>query len=243
MNHPPAGSSFIQLPTGSAFSLCDGLLRMAHRLIIELPESELKDVRCILDTLSMRVDQLLDSAEIDHSLGLDGLSIDPGKYQRSYSTIPAPILFILELSYSPVPGAEDFGAVMVSTTVTTTTDGSTPTVSSPNPRRNTTGRVPIFPMTTPSTPAPTPAPAHTPTPAMVLSHGPFPLVRSSRENVGYPDYTYHPLFVRAGSQFTQPGRQDHDILYQESQALTRPRQLHQGSPTGTDITSSARAYM
>jgi len=240
MHRSPAGSSFIHLPTGSAFSLCDGLLRMAHRLIIELPEPELRDVRCILETLSTRVDQLLDSAEIDDSLGLDDLSIDPGKYQRSHLTIPAPILFILELSYNPVPGAEDFGAVMVSTTVTTT-DGNPSTVSSPSHRRKNISRVPIF--STPSTPAPTPTLVHVPTPAMALSHEPFSLVKSSRKGVGYPDYTYHPTFVGPGSQRIQPGQREHDILYQESQVLTRPRHPHQGSLVGTGITSSARAYM
>ena len=79
MLHPPTDAHSIQLPTASAFSLCDGLLRMAHCLIVKLPESELRDVRYTLDTLSTRVDQLLDSAELDLSLNFDGLVIDPGK--------------------------------------------------------------------------------------------------------------------------------------------------------------------
>ena len=81
MRCQPDGTAFIQLPTTSAFSLCDGLLRIAHRLMIELPEPELRDIRYTLDALSTRVDQLLESAELDYSLNFDGLSIDPGKCQ------------------------------------------------------------------------------------------------------------------------------------------------------------------
>lgn len=69
----------IALSTSSAFSISDGLLRMAHRLIIELPEAELREIRHTLDTLLTRTDQLLDMVEDDLSLNLDDLNIDPGK--------------------------------------------------------------------------------------------------------------------------------------------------------------------
>lgn len=52
---------------------------MAHRLIIELPEAELREIRHTLDTLLTRTDQLLDMVEDDLSLNLDDLNIDPGK--------------------------------------------------------------------------------------------------------------------------------------------------------------------
>ena len=79
MHHQPTHPDFIQLPVATTFSLCDGLLRMAHRLVIELPEPQLRDVRYTLDTLLTRVDQLLESAELDLSLNFEGLSTDPGK--------------------------------------------------------------------------------------------------------------------------------------------------------------------
>lgn len=142
----------------------------------------------------------------------------------------------LGLSHGRVPGAEDFGAVMVSTTVTTTTtDGSGSIVSSPSRRRDTISRNSI--------PATTPAPTRTPTPAGVPTHGPFPLVLSSRNNVGFPDYTYHPHFVRPGSQHFSCECQSLHSFCQESQVHTSPRQRHQGSLTKLDTTSSARVCM
>lgn len=59
--------------------MCDGLLRMAHCFIVQLPEAQLKDVRYTLDVLTMKVDQRLESIEPDLSLNFDGLAIDPGK--------------------------------------------------------------------------------------------------------------------------------------------------------------------
>ena len=67
------------LPTASASALTDGLLRMAHCLIMELPEPELREVRSTLDILTMKIDQILDSAEYDLSLNFDGLTINPGE--------------------------------------------------------------------------------------------------------------------------------------------------------------------
>lgn len=202
MQLPPTEGDLIQLPTPVAFSLCDGLLRMAHRLIVELPEPGLREVRRTLNVLSTRADQLLDSAELDLALNFDHLSMDPGELQRPHLGTSAPTSPISEVnSGSHVPGAEDFGGVIISTSVSTVTDGSGSTLPpSSRHRRNTISRVPAPAMTVLSTPAPTPAPVRvpTPTPASILTHGRFPLVLSSRDNVGLPDYAHHPLFVRPG---------------------------------------------
>ena len=79
MNCQPTRTDFIQLPATVTFSLCNGLLWMAHCLIIELPEPQLRDIRCTLDILSIRADQLLESAELYLSLDFNSLLIDPGK--------------------------------------------------------------------------------------------------------------------------------------------------------------------
>ena len=76
---PPAERGSIQIPTASAFNICDGLFRMANCLITELPEAELRDVRYVLDTLLTKVDRLLDPGEYDLSLNFGGLTVDAGK--------------------------------------------------------------------------------------------------------------------------------------------------------------------
>lgn len=91
-------------------------------------------------------------------------------------------------------GGEDFGAVLVTTSTSVTADVREPKVTpSSRHRQNTVSRV------TPPSVVPVPSatsPVRTPTPAP--AHGHFPLVLSSRENVGFPDYTHHPSFVRPG---------------------------------------------
>ena len=54
---------------------------MAHCLITELPEAELREIRYTIDALLTRTDQLLDMLENDLSLNFDGLNIDPGEFQ------------------------------------------------------------------------------------------------------------------------------------------------------------------
>jgi hypothetical protein len=86
----PAGDSVVLTPaTASAFT--DGLLRMVHCFVMELPEPELRDVRSTLDILMMKVDQILDNTEHDLSLNFDNLTIDPGKPHRSCLTLLLPI--------------------------------------------------------------------------------------------------------------------------------------------------------
>ena len=87
MRHPPTGSDSIQLTVASGFAICDSLLRMAHCLMVELPEAELRSVRYTLEVLSMRANQLLDTAEFDLSLNLDGLAIDQGKSRRPHTNV------------------------------------------------------------------------------------------------------------------------------------------------------------
>ena len=87
MRCPP---TFVQLPTASASSVCDGLLRMAHCLITTLPASELRSVHYTLESLLARTEQLLESAEFDLSLDFDDLVIAPGKPYilfRGYSCV------------------------------------------------------------------------------------------------------------------------------------------------------------
>ena len=71
--------TFVQLPTASASSVCDGLLQMAHCLIVTLPASELRGVHYTLESLLARTEQLLESAEFDLSLDFDDLAIAPGE--------------------------------------------------------------------------------------------------------------------------------------------------------------------
>ncbi|KAF9780939.1 hypothetical protein BJ322DRAFT_1112323 [Thelephora terrestris] len=218
---PSAGES-VTLSSHTAFALCDGLLKMAHCMIVELPEPELRDIRYTLDALLIRTDQVLDMVERDFSLIFNGLRVDP--------SIP--------------PGAEDFGAVLVSTTSAT---GSTDfcdadssfssccpnTTSNPAP-----GGVrfpPPVPTTSPALPhattsaiarrLPTPIPSLAPAPTQVPSHGRYPLIISSRDNIKFPDYTDHPYFVRPGipGAYQRPpvsfAGAENDTFYVVSQGL------------------------
>ena len=62
----------------SAYSICDGLLRMAHCFIVELPEPKLRDIRYALEGLLVKANRTLEVFEYDLSLNFDGLEIDPG---------------------------------------------------------------------------------------------------------------------------------------------------------------------
>lgn len=184
MRQTSVGEGAITLSSSSAFAICDGLLRMAHCLIVELPEPELRDIYYTLGTLLAKTEQVLEVLENDVFLNFDNLSLDPGKSR----------CFCIDLSYIDLSNllsetwAEDFGAVFVSTTVTT--ESSEPTSSTSSRRRGNT----ISRATAPAPPAsPTLAPE---SPAQ--THGRYPLVISSRESVGFPDYTHHPQFVRPG---------------------------------------------
>lgn len=73
---PTMGESVV-LTNSTAFALCDTLLRMAHCLIIELPEPELRDIRYTLDSLLTRTDQVLDLVERDFALRFNGLNVNP----------------------------------------------------------------------------------------------------------------------------------------------------------------------
>ena len=75
----PATRDSVVLSASSAFAVCDSLLRMAHCLIVELPESELRDIRYTIDILATRTNQILGSAERDLSLNFDRLAIIPGE--------------------------------------------------------------------------------------------------------------------------------------------------------------------
>ena len=78
MRRPPTGRDSINLTAASGFAICEGLLKMAHCLMIELPEAELRDVRYTLGGLLTRADQLLDAAEVDFSLNFDSLHVNEG---------------------------------------------------------------------------------------------------------------------------------------------------------------------
>ena len=79
MRRSPTDRDTIQLPTTAAFNICDGLFKMANCLVVGLPEAQLRDVRYALDTLTSKVDRLLESGEYDLSLNFDGLAVDPGE--------------------------------------------------------------------------------------------------------------------------------------------------------------------
>ena len=205
MRHPPTDRNTIQLPTTSAFNICDGLFKMANCLVVELPDAQLRDVRYALETLVSKVDRLLESGEYDLSLNFDGLAVNPGESPRFY-----PDIYALTLPSLDIPGAEDFGTPttsssstsefgMSSISTTANIHGSGLTSLSPSPRhhRQNTVRIPAPTILTP-TPAPTPAPTTTPIPR----HGSFPFVVSSRKGVGLPNYSHHPLFVQPGRSLT-----------------------------------------
>jgi len=59
---------------------------------------------------------------------------------------------------------------------------------------------PPAPATTPvCSPTPVPELEQMPTPTAPKTHGWHPLIISSRENIAFPDYSYHPIFVRPGA--------------------------------------------
>ena len=124
MCFPLTGQECIVLSTPSASPICDGLLRMAHCLIVELPEPELRDIHYTLDILLAKTDQILDMAECNLSLNFEGLTIDPGKF--TISCLGLSHLWNIE---DPLC-TEDFGAIFISTSVTTNTSEPTPTFSS-----------------------------------------------------------------------------------------------------------------
>lgn len=214
----------IQVPVDTAFTICDGLLRITHSLMIQLPDSELRDIRCIINAVLARADHLLETSE-DVSLDFTGLSISDSGASFHLLTMAKSI------AHPPSePLAEDFGeefgAVVISKTVTTTTHSEEPTPSTSRPAnpaaaqppgvRFTRVQPPPLPPHRIPTPAPTPvvapapAPAPpTPTPVSVTNeprgpliyHGSHPLILSFRNNVGFPDYAWHPYFTRPGKHF------------------------------------------
>ena len=84
MRCPHTERDAVTLSASNAFSISEGLLRMANCLITELPETELREIRYTIDALLTRTDQILDMIEHDLSLNFDGLSIDPGEFRMYY---------------------------------------------------------------------------------------------------------------------------------------------------------------
>ena len=82
MRHPSTCRDSVQLPTATAFSICDSLLRMTHHLIATLPTPKLTVVRHTLNSLMTRADELLETADFDLSLNFDGLMVSPGESYR-----------------------------------------------------------------------------------------------------------------------------------------------------------------
>ena len=121
MRHPHADSSSITLPTTNAFAICDGLLKMAHCLINELPEAELTHIRDTVDALLIKTDQRLGVIEQDFSLNFDGLSINPSECQMYYSGSSNLFLDARHPSES-----NDFNTVLVSTSTYAAVDSDEP---------------------------------------------------------------------------------------------------------------------
>lgn len=98
MRHQIAGADFVVLPNSTAFAMCDGLIRMSHCLIVELPEDELREIRYRLDSLLMKADLALDLMGRKVSLDFKGLAMDPRKSPVLFSIlsdifqVPAPTL-------------------------------------------------------------------------------------------------------------------------------------------------------
>ncbi|KAF9781015.1 hypothetical protein BJ322DRAFT_1112403 [Thelephora terrestris] len=157
MRQQTAGD-FVVLSNPTAFAMCDGLLRMSNCLILELPESELREIRYMLDTLLTKADLALDLMEHEISLNFEGLNIEPERR--------AP------------PGAEDFGAFRL----------CPPSC----------GLIPASGSSDVSVLDRAPSPATEPGHILPVNQWHHPLVLSSRVNVGFPDYTYHPHFIRPG---------------------------------------------
>ena len=239
MRYRPVRADSVILSNQTAFALCDSLLQMTRFWIIELPEPELREIRSTLGGLLVRADQVLDLMENEISLDFEGLQINSSKlpvYDFSSSN------FFSDVRYPP--GAEDFGAVVVSSVVAsdmndiaesdigeqeltnsdideqeftnsdidgqefTNSDIGGPDVidigefhsafSSRHPGATYRTSLPPAPASTPVrslSPAPEPVPA----PIVPNYHGRHPLIISSRENVGLPNYTYHPHFIRPGT--------------------------------------------
>lgn len=82
MTRFPGGVDSVVLTSSTAFAVTDGLLRMAHCLIVELPEPELREVRYTLNSLLTRTDQVLDIVERDFSLDFESLRLDPTRESR-----------------------------------------------------------------------------------------------------------------------------------------------------------------
>ncbi|KAF9790755.1 hypothetical protein BJ322DRAFT_1017402 [Thelephora terrestris] len=192
MCHHSVGEDPVLLSKSTAFAMCDGLIRMSHCLVIELPEPELREIRYMLDSLLVKADLALDLMEREISLDFGGLNVD------------------IDLDSCTPPGAEDFGAVLVSTAATADANQSG-SISLSHRRGSVTfdtgpvvaASMPPPPPTLPvSVRIPTPAPEPTIAPPPTITHGRYPLIVSSRENVGFPDYSYHPHFVCAGLYLT-----------------------------------------
>lgn len=192
---PQAPRNLVTLSTDSVFIICDGLLRMSHTLMIELPEPQLRDVCYLLDIMLARADQLLDSAEYNFSLNFNGLVIDPGKFKIPFQLSPVTLVDSSLTEAPHRPSAKDFDAVLVSTTVSTTSDETKSSASSSHrSHRGTTTSQPPVPapgpaLTSVSAHSPTPVATHAPTPVppittrvpvSVSTHGTYPLVLSSR---------------------------------------------------------------
>lgn len=81
MRHHSLGEDPVLLSKSTAFAMCDGLIRMSHCLVIELPEPELREIRYMLDSLLVKADLALDLMEREISLDFGGLNvdIDPGE--------------------------------------------------------------------------------------------------------------------------------------------------------------------
>ena len=147
----------VLLSTANATAMADGLLRMAHCLIIELPKPQLQDLCYTLDLLLMRVDQILDAEDL--SLNFDGLTTNPGESFRLCPDPPSPVL---SPRPSPPPAGQRLWRDTGSTSVSTTSDtyGLTPT-SSPSYRHQ---KLPVptwAPTPNPDSLATDPAKSHT----------------------------------------------------------------------------------
>ena len=222
MRYRPARADSVILSNQTAFALCDSLLQMTRFWIIELPEPELREIRNALDSLLVRTDQVLDLMEGEICLEFGSLRVDSSEllaYDPSLSNV-----FFFPSDIRHPPGAEDFGAVVIPSTVASDTNDTAEsdigeqesldsdvseadvgefhsTFSSRCPGAANQISVPAaaLPPAPASTPVRSPTPAPEPAPTALKYHGRHPLIVSSRENVGLPDYAYHPHFVRPGT--------------------------------------------
>lgn len=79
MRYQSTDGDTVAISSSTASAICDSLLRMAHSLIIELPEPELRETRFTLDSLLMKADRILDLMQDDGSFDLHGLHIGTGE--------------------------------------------------------------------------------------------------------------------------------------------------------------------